>query len=60
MGEAGLYKEQIKRLEKVYADRFKAQLDKINSLQSELFRVKDLVRKFLTPDQLGQMNSQKV
>ncbi len=32
------------------------QLDKITALQGELTRVKDLVRKFLTPDQLGQIN----
>jgi hypothetical protein len=56
MGDAGQFKEQVKRLEKVYADRFKVQLDQINFLSTELQRVKSLVKKFLTPDQLGQLN----
>ena len=41
----------------VYADRFKEQYEQINFLQNELTRVKDLVRKFLTPDQLGQIGA---
>jgi hypothetical protein len=56
MGDAAQFKEQVKRLEKVYADRFKVQLDQINFLSTELQRVKSLVKKFLTPDQLGQLN----
>jgi hypothetical protein len=32
MGDAGHFKEQVKRLEKVYADRFKVQLDQITFL----------------------------
>ena len=56
MGDVGHFKEQVKRLEKVYSDRFKVQIDQINFLSTELQRVKDLVKKFLTPDQLGQLN----
>jgi hypothetical protein len=32
MGDAGHFKEQVKRLEKVYVDRFKVQLDQITFL----------------------------
>ena len=56
MGDAGQFKEQIKRLENVYADRYRVQLDQINFLSTELQRVKSLVKKFLSPDQLGQLN----
>jgi hypothetical protein len=56
MGDAGHFKEQVKRLEKVYSDRFKVQLDQINFLSTELQRVKGLAKKFLTPDQIGQLN----
>ena len=56
MGDAGLFKEQVKRLEMVYADRYRVQLDQINFLSTELQRVKTLVKKFLNPDQLGQLN----
>lgn len=46
----------IKRLEKSYNDKFKAQSEVIIKLQGEILRIKDLVKKFLTPEQMKQIS----
>lgn len=44
--------KDIKKLERHYYDKFKYQNDKIKFLSAELFRIKDLAKKFLTPEQM--------
>jgi hypothetical protein len=46
---------EVRRLEKHYFDKFKIQGDHIKFLNNELNRIKDLTKKFLTPEQLLQV-----
>lgn len=43
--------KEFKRAEKAYNERLKVQKDEIIRLEGEIMRIKNLVRKFLTPEQ---------
>lgn len=45
----------FKRLEKTYNDRLKLQREDIIRLQKEIQHMRDLVKKFLTPEQMKQL-----